>query len=84
MLEFEYSRLPIIRTFKGNGKKFELSGFRVIEGKIIWKLFGREKKFELAGGSSYGGFELPGVDCISDVDYFQSLEKSMNPLEEIL
>ena len=55
MLEFEYSRLPIIRTFKGNGKKFELSGFRVIEGKIIWKLFGREKKFELAGGSSYGG-----------------------------
>ena len=30
-----YSRLVIIRTFKGNGKKFELSGVRVIEGKII-------------------------------------------------
>ena len=30
----EYSRLPIIRTFKGNRKKFELSGVRVIEGKI--------------------------------------------------
>ena len=28
-----YSRLPIIRTFKGNRKKFELSGVRVIEGK---------------------------------------------------
>ena len=32
------SRLPIIRTFKGNRKKFELSGVRVIEGKIIWKM----------------------------------------------
>ena len=30
-----YSWLPIIRTFKGNRKKFELSGVRVIEGKII-------------------------------------------------
>ena len=30
-----YSRLPIIRTFKGNRKKFELSGVRVVEGKII-------------------------------------------------
>ena len=30
-----YSRLPIIRTFKGNRKKFELSGVRVMEGKII-------------------------------------------------
>ena len=30
-----YSRLPIIRTFKGNKKQFELSGVRVIEGKII-------------------------------------------------
>ena len=25
-----YSRLPITRTFKGNRKKFELSGVRVI------------------------------------------------------
>ena len=33
-----YSRLPIIRTFKGNRKKFELSGVPVIEGKIIWKM----------------------------------------------
>ena len=37
-----YSRLPIIRTFKGNRKKFELSaeswGVRVIESKIIWKI----------------------------------------------
>ena len=30
-----YSRLPIIRTFKENRKKFALSGVRVIEGKII-------------------------------------------------
>ena len=26
----KYSRLPITRTFKGNGKKFKLSGVRVI------------------------------------------------------
>ena len=26
-------------------------------------LKGNENYFELAGGSSYGGFELPGVDC---------------------
>ena len=26
-----YSRLPITRTFKGNRKRFELSGVRVIE-----------------------------------------------------
>ena len=30
-----YSRIPITRTFKGNRKQFELSGVRVIEGKII-------------------------------------------------
>ena len=30
-----YSRLPLIRNFKGNRKKFELSGGRVVEGKII-------------------------------------------------
>ena len=34
----KYSRLPIIRTFKGNRKKVELSGVPVIEGKIIWKM----------------------------------------------
>ena len=28
-------------------------------------LKGNENYFELTGGSSYGGFELPGVDCIS-------------------
>ena len=33
-----YSQLPIIRTFKGNRKTFELSDVRVIEGKIIWKM----------------------------------------------
>ena len=31
----KYSLLSIIRTFKGNRKKFELSGVRVIEGTII-------------------------------------------------
>ena len=30
-----YSRIPITRTFKGNRKQFELSGVRVIEGKIL-------------------------------------------------
>ena len=27
-------------------------------------LKGNENYFELTGGSSYRGFELPGVDCI--------------------
>ena len=31
----KYSRLRMIQTFKGNRKKFELSGVRVIKGKII-------------------------------------------------
>ena len=31
----KYSGLPIIRTFRGNRKKFELLGVRVIEGKFI-------------------------------------------------
>ena len=34
-LPYLYSRLSIIRTFKGNRKKFELSRVRVIEGTII-------------------------------------------------
>ena len=62
----EYSRPPIIRAFKGNRKKFELSWVRVIEGKIIMienDLKGNQNCFELTGGSSYRGFELPGVDC---------------------
>ena len=29
--------------------------------ETVWK--GKENWFELAGGSSYGGFELLGVDC---------------------
>ena len=40
----KYSRLPIIRTFKENRKKLELSGVRVIEGKIMWKMIWREMK----------------------------------------
>ena len=32
--------------------------------ETVWK--GKENCFELAGGSSYGGFELPGVDCNND------------------
>ena len=31
----KYSGLQIIRTFRGNKKKFELLGVRVIEGKFI-------------------------------------------------
>ena len=51
---YEHSRLPIIRTFKRNRKKFELWGVRVIEGKIIWKMI----YFDLAGGSIYREFKL--------------------------
>ena len=40
----KYSRIPITRTFKGNRKQFELSGVRVIEGKIIQKTIWREMK----------------------------------------
>ena len=54
-----YSRLPIIRTFKGNRKMFEL--WRV---KLYRKCSeGNENCFEIAGGSSYRGLESPGVDC---------------------
>ena len=54
-----YSRLPIIRTFKGNRKKFELAGVPVIEGNYMeHDLKGNENYFELTGGSSYRGFEL--------------------------
>ena len=30
-------------------------------------LKGNENYFDLTGGSSYRGFELPGVDCISKI-----------------
>ena len=32
--------------------------------ETVWK--GKENCFELTGGSSYGGFELPGGDCNND------------------
>ena len=44
----EYSRLPIIWTFKGNRKKFKLLGVRVIECKIIWKMIWKEMKITLS------------------------------------
>ena len=54
-----YSRLPITRTFKGNGKKFELA----TQGKILENnLKGNVNCFELAGGSSYRGLELLRFD----------------------
>ena len=46
-----YSQLLIIQTFKGNRKKFELLGVRVIEGKNNYVenvLKGNENCFELA------------------------------------
>ena len=44
-----YSRLPIIQTFKGNRKKFELSRVKLYRECSE----GHENCFELAGGSSY-------------------------------
>ena len=35
-------------------------------------LKGNENYFELTGGSSYRGFELPGVDCNSKQNIFIS------------
>ena len=34
-MRINYSRLPIIRNFKGNGKKFKLSWVRIIEGTVM-------------------------------------------------
>ena len=55
------SQLPIIQTFKGNRKKFELSRVKLYrkcsEGK--WKLL-----------QVSGRFELPGVDWISQPETF--------------
>ena len=31
----KYSRTPVTRTLKGDEKRFELSGVRVFQGKII-------------------------------------------------
>ena len=50
------------RTFKkGNIKQFELSRVKLNRKRSE----GNENYFELAGGSSYRGFELPGDDCIT-------------------
>ena len=57
-----YSRLLIIRTFKGNRKRFELSTVKYYY--IENDLKGNENWFKLGGGSSYRGFKLPGVNCI--------------------
>ena len=57
-----YGRIPITRTFKkGNIKQFELSRVKLNRKRSG----GNENCFELAGGSSYRGFELPGDDCIT-------------------
>ena len=45
-----YSRLPIIREIEKSSSYLEND------------LKGNEKNFQLMGGSSYRGFELPGVD----------------------
>ena len=40
-------------------------------------LKGNENYFELTGGSSCGGFELPGVDCMtSSVTLFPFVHKT--------
>ena len=41
-------------------------------------LKGNENCFELAGGSSYRGFELPGVDCITN-NFYQNLPTYYRP-----
>ena len=50
-----HSRLPLIRTFKGNRKKFELSRVRVVEVKLYrkwsegkWKFLRVSGRFELS------------------------------------
>ena len=57
-MRINYSRLPIIRNFKGNRKKFELSGVRIIEGTVM-----ENDVRELKITSSSRRFEFPGVDC---------------------
>ena len=73
----QYSSNPcknLIWTFKGNRKKFELSGV-----KLYRKLSkGSENCFELAGGSSYRGFKLQGVECSFLRDQSSSPQKQTN------
>ena len=60
----KYSRLPIIRTFKGNRKTFESSRVKLYRNQSLGNVLkGNENCFELGGGSSHRGFELLGVDC---------------------
>ena len=70
-----YSQLPIIRTLKGKRKWFKLPGVQVIEGKNDLK--GNVNCFELVGGSSYRGFELPGFYCIILLAPFRALKTRM-------
>ena len=53
-------------------KKFQLSGVQVLGLKLYYRKQPAGKRKLLwsskAGGSSYGGFELPGVDCIKNHD----------------
>ena len=51
---------------------------------IIGTFKGNRKKFELAGGSSYRGFELPRVDCIDKelIEDFKKLRKNVDKVKE--
>ena len=44
-------------------RKFELPRVKLYENYMENDLKGIENYFELTGGSTYRGFELPGVDC---------------------
>ncbi len=65
VLKLVYSRISITRTFKGNRKRFKISGVRAIASKISKKMTWRGiEKDRVSGSSSYWGFELSGFNCI--------------------
>ena len=63
-----YSRLPIIQTFRGNRKKFELPGVWIIEGKENI-LKGNKNCFEWARGSGHRGFEGKKIAYITVIGW---------------
>ena len=65
LFETKYSRTPLFRSLKGNGKKVEIARFRNNRGSVKRRVNPRE--FDLprnSGDFELTEFEIAGFDCI--------------------
>ena len=71
---------PDNSNLQGKQKKVWVIGSSTYRGYYYVEnvLKGNENSFELAGGSSYRGFELPGIDCITN-NFYQNLPTYSRP-----